>query len=526
LEEPLDPRIDGLFAQFDAMESRLTGVPGMNPLGETSTSIDQLIVIRQRAAALADEPGLNSTSAWAAVKTHFQTKVMMENPVGASKALKEKLKNISAYMDESERIQTKMWAKRLTDPKYTPRYGEPYDVGAEFFNLQRPELIAEVKHMLISGRNVVGNMHKWNEVRLGHTAKLLNNPSDIPAIIGNKENHEALRILYSKSELETFEALANDLAIFQEGPIARIMARADAAANPAMTFWKANDTNALRGYVAAAGGPDSPQGRAIAGSFYSMILKENSTTIRGMDVLNKGRVANAMAEMRARGWDKILIGEKNAAMLNARGVETALSMMVGSSNMGAGLITASVTQSAIGGALAAPKKAVHGFRKWFSNFMGGRFLVSPTLFKAAGLPNPRYWGSIDGKHLVPPQMSYLKTFAGMVAAARAVAEDDAAAMELSGKYSALDLRHEMDGGSQKVVNISAEEMQPRAAATLPGTSALGLPNLPRQPGGLGGGGAGTPSPAPRAPQPLAGGGMPTGAAQGVPPGPRPKLGPR
>jgi len=532
LSEPVDSRIMELFGQLEGFENRIRTVPGTDVLGRTSTSVDQLIALRQRAAALADEPGLNSVSGWAAAAILKETKQMMLNPIGASKVLKGKLRNISNFMDDSEAIQTRMWVKRLLDPKYAPRYGEPYDIAAQFFNLQRPEVIAEAKAMLTGGRNVPAATGQWNEIRLGFTAKLINNPSDIPAIIANKENHEALRILYSKSELASFSKMARDLGSFQEGPMARLMEHSKDAADPAKAFWTSKNTQALRDFVEQAGGSDSAQGRAIAGSFFSMLIRENSRMVKGMDVLDKGAMAKSMAELRTRGWLDILVGKERAEALNVKGVENALSMMVGGSNMGAGLITASVTQSAMGGVLSAPKKAAHGWRKWFSNYIAGRFLVSPSMFKAAGLTNPRYYGSIDGKYLVPPEMSYVRTFADMIAAAHAIAEKDASDLGLDQGYSARDLRATLDGGSQKV-NIRAEGMvpPPRAAHSLPGENILGLPNLPA-PGGGGGGGGGRGIPTPTLggglpnPAPRAGGSLPTDDGAGVPPGPRPKLGQR
>ncbi len=526
LADPMSTEVEGLLSLVNTLETRMVHVPGKDFVGQTSTIVDQIIALRTRAFALADAPGQNMVSANAAAATFKEAKQMMLNPVNASKELKSKLKRMSEYMDDSEQLQSRMWVKRMFDPKYQPKYGDAYEIGVEFFNLQRPEVISEAKQMLTGQRNVPGSAVKWEEVRRGFAAKMINNPSDIPAIIANKENHEGLRLLFSKSELASWEGLAKDLAAFQQGPMARLMEHSTDVAEPLKAFWVSKNTDALRSFMKEAGGADSAGGRAVAGSFFSFLLRENSTMLKGMDVLNKTAMAKAMAELRTSGWLDILVGQERAVMLNAKGVETVLSIMVGGSNMGAGLITASVTQSAVGGVLAAPKKAVHGWRKWFSNYIGGRYLVSPSLFKTAKLPNPRYYGSVDGKHLIPPEMSYLRTFADMIAAAHAIAEKDANDLGLGEEFGAADLRNSMDGGSPKV-NIRAEDttQPPRSAATLPGTNALGLPNLQAAERRTAG-----PAPSIQAPQVgqqprRAGGGMPTGDAAGVPPGPRPKLGP-
>jgi hypothetical protein len=529
LRDPLDNRVQDLMGQFGDMQTKLRTVPGTGPLGESSTSLDQLIGIRTRAAVLQSEPGIGEASAGAAKLVLEETKHMMANPANASKAFKTKLAEISTYMEESERVNRKLWVKRLLDPKYRPEYGTPYDLGVDFFTLADWETIAEAKHMLTSGKNVVGMAHKWEEIKMGFQAKLLNNPSDIPALIGNKDNHKALNILFNKGELDTFERMANDLSIFQDGPIARLMAHSDKAANVAKTFWESNNTQALRDFMVTAGGPDSPQGRAMAASFFQLLIKENSTAVRGVDVINKSAIAKAMFEMRGRGWTEILLGAKKAEILNVRGIETALSMMVGSANMGAGLITSTMSQGAIGGALAAPKKAMHGYRKWFSNFLASRMLIGPVMQRAAGLPNLRYFGSIDGKHLVPTEKAYFRTFADMVAASREIAEEDAIALGFAGpdqRFSGADLHESMSGTNGHQLIVDPNAAPPRAGATLPGTSTLGMPNQPRAPGGLGGGGGNAPAPQRPQPTPRVGGGLPTNQGAGVPPGPRPNSGPR
>jgi hypothetical protein len=147
------------------------------------------------------------------------------------------------------------------------------------------------------------------------------------------------------------------------------------------------------------------------------------------------------------------------------------------------------------------------------------------MFRAAGLRDPRYIGPVAGKYLVPPGMSYLRTYIDILAATHAQLQNDANYFNFDTQYGPDDIQMGVDPSTK----VKGEAPQAPGATQTPGVGALGLPNQPRAPGGLGGGqmtSSAPKSPGMPQPQPRAGGGMPTGAAQGVPPGPRPKLGPR
>jgi hypothetical protein len=251
-----------------------------------------------------------------------------------------------------------------------------------------------------------------------------------------------------------------------------------------------------------------------------MLIAKNSIKIDGMDVVNNTALANAFTELRTKGWLEQLVGKDQAALMDAKGIEDALGKMISGANLGNSMIVATTASNVAGGFLK-PGATGAGARKWMSNYLGGRFFVSPFMFRAAGLRDPRYVGPVAGKYLVPPSMSYLRLYVDILAATHAQLENDANYFNISSEFGPDDMQRGVDG-SNLVKGQDPKQQQP----STPGVNPTGLPNLPQ-------GKPTSPTPAPTPPQlgvgqtgGRVGGGMPTGAGAGGTPKPRPITGQR
>jgi hypothetical protein len=294
------------------------------------------------------------------------------------------------------------------------------------------------------------------------------------------------------------------------------------ALDPAKVLWEnGKDLNGLTVLMKELGGAESPEGRAMASSFFSMLIAKNSVKIDGMDVVNNSALANAFTELRTQGWLEQLVGKNQAALMDAKGIEDALGKMISGVNLGNSMIVATTASNVAGGFLK-PGATGAGARKWASNYLGGRFFVSPFMFRAAGLRDPRYIGPIAGKYLVPPSMSYLRLYVDILAATHAQLENDANYFKFESNFGPDDIQMGVDGSDK--INRQ-DPKQPQSQPPTPGINPTGLPNLPQ---GKPTGSSSIPTPSPLGAGQTGGpvgGGMPTGDGAGVPPGPRPKLGP-
>lgn len=530
-DEPLDARLTDLFTWVNELNPLLRTLPVISRDGSPNSAIHQLAKIRQKAFALTDTP-MNDVSAWTASQIYKESVRLMREPgnVGrASAGFKTRMETLDKYMAESEEIFTKLWAKRLLDPNQGVKYAEDYDLGQFYINLQRHELIGQLKSLMEGGeaRGLPRGVNRWEEVRKGFTANLLSDPLGSIRKITDPENAIGLGILYSKGERKSLEKMANMLMDMEKGTLARFMqSHADAVVAP-LELWKKKDVNGLKILMDEFGGPDTPQGRRMASSFFSMIVDTNWVKIDGIDVLDKKKVAAAFSEMRAQGWLDALVGPNQARLMDIRGMEQALDVMIGQAGMANKLITAGVAQSLTGGMIDSGRSA-RGVKKWFANYLAGRFLVSPFMFRAAGLTSPRYMGPVQGKYLVPPDMSYLRTFVNILEANYNIIREDAKQIDLgsSPTFDLGDLPITDKSGPSIVIPDSAS-LPPRTAT--PGQGALGLPNIPNEEPGplipplsLGEQVKRTQSQTPR----RSGGGLPTGAAAGRPAQSRPTPGQR
>ncbi len=535
-DEPLDPRLDTIFDLIDSINPRLQNLPIMSREGSGNTAIHQIVKIRQKAFAATDRP-TNDTSKWVASELYEESKRLMRDPSFLNRApapFREQMGKLADYMDESEEIAGKLWVKRMLDRDQQVRFAEDFELGEYFFNLRRPEVIQQVKDVLTKADRTLpmADHNRWEEVRSGFTSKLIRDPASAPKLIADPEHQIALNILYNKGERTALSDMAVRLADMQEGTLARFMQSHMDELNPALELWAKRDLYGMKVLVDEFGGPDTPGGRRMASSFFSMILHQNTVKLDAVEVLDKPQVAKAFSELRAQGWLQVLVGKDQAKLMDIEGIENALDMMIGSSGMANQLVTAGVAQSIGGGGLLDPSKSSRGYRKWLGNYLGGRFLVSPFIFRAAGLPSPRYMGPVEGKYLVPPNMSYLRTFVEILAANHEMMKNDANSLDLGKtvKFSAADIQFSSDSGPG--INMPQGGAPPVPGPI--GSNAMGLPNLADPDRGGGGeplipppplGGGGQPKPRPQ-PKPRSGGGLPTDREAGVPPGPRPKLGPR
>ena len=535
-EEPISSTITKLFGLIDEMNPKIRTITPPNlRQGERSSAVDQMVKLREKAFTLKDDATLNDGSRGIAADIYDEVVRVMLAPVRGSNVYKAELANLSTYMDGNEGILTGLWAKRLLDRNTSQPFGEAYEIGQAFFNLRRPELIRDVKKLLTQGGDPA-QLLRWQEARLGFDSKLLSNPADFVKTVTHPDHQQALKLLYSGSELKLLSRGAVMLEDIQKGALGKFMKHHMTAYEPAAELWMAKDLNGFKILMEELGGPESPQGRALASSFFSMLISKNTVMLDGIEVLNNNVLAKAVSEMRTRGWLEAMVGKDQALLMDIKGVEHALNLMVSGHNLGNSMITAS-TASKVTGSILNPGRFAMGMKKWLAVHLASRLFNSPFMYRASGLRDPRYLGSIDGKYLVPPTVSYLRLWIEALTATHETMKNDANEMGFTDGFHVGDIPFQVrtdDVIPEEIVKAlqSGGPVAVDPSLAFPGAGALGIPNATPQAAQTQGQGQQGKPPPPTAPQiiptPERGvrGGLPTNIDTGVKPGPRPKLAPR
>lgn len=400
-------------------------VDGINPLLRTvgkggrtdrfnfsSNAVDQMVELRKKAHGISDDVNYNPISREIASQLHQEMIRVMRNPTGGSPGFRQAMEALDTRLGVNEEIANMTWVRTLLDPNGVRRNITDEELGSVIFNLKKPDQVAQIKRALQStGTGAL----TWGRVQDGYREMLLSNPLQFTTVIDNPGNKKALRTIFSSGEMSDLADVASEYRRMQGSGVVKLIKKDMESTDIAVDLMRTKDIAGLKTLVDELGGKDSPSARSIAAGIGMWVANSSTKTVNGQDILDKGKAASMLAELNKDGMFDVLLGKHN--MGDIESIRKMLSMTIQNSHMGENLISAQMAQQLTQG-IIHPIRGWAAANKLFANWIFGRTMMSPFLFRATGLDSPLVSG------LAKHDRSFVRLYVRLMKNIRLQAEQD------------------------------------------------------------------------------------------------------
>lgn len=241
--------------------------------GRTTTGLDQMLELRQRAANLrtTGDPTIDGF----ATKLYNALDEAVANPTG-NRRYRSAVRRAVKLQDKTNEIFDKAQIRALVEQTGS----NPATIGRDLIIPGHPDRIRYLRAILQAGKRP----DRWERVRAGFFNRLLQDPTRIPRVLSEFDT-QTLRSVMSTKEQQALTEFARSWTRLQRSSVQRLIDEQQRLGAQGMNVLLSGTEDDVASLIAAVGGKESDLGKALRAGLIANIYDRSVTRVQGRDII-------------------------------------------------------------------------------------------------------------------------------------------------------------------------------------------------------------------------------------------------